>query len=357
MSGWGNIFKKPSIYYHGLYWIFNALFFTVIWWSRNDYKYFFLYLQENFAYLPGGMIFTYFSVYYLIPRFFFRNKIILYIILQFLVLLLYPVASNLVSAYFISPVLLGVEAKFLFYYGYLSIILILVFDIFPLAGVIVLNRFKKEAFARQRAELEKTATELKLKEAELKLLKAQIHPHFLFNTLNNIYSLSLEKSDKTSDLLIRLADMLSYIIYDCNTERVSLSKEIEFIRSFIELQKIRYYNCDISLKIKVDANTLQIAPMILHTFVDNAFKHGADKDAKSPWIKISITSKAGLLFFSVLNSTRNNDLVLDKITGIGITNALKRLELLYPDRHDLVINSSGNKYSVFLKLDLLKHEQ
>ncbi len=352
-----NIFQKPTIYFHALYWLLNVVFFTVIWWSRNDYKYFLLYLQENAAYLPGGMIFTYFSVYYLIPKFFFRNRIFLYIILQLLVLLLYPVISNLVSAYFISPVLLGIEPKYLFYYGYLSIILILVFDIFPLAGVIVLNKFKADAVARQRAENEKTATELRLKEAELKLLKAQIHPHFLFNTLNNIYSLSLEKSDKTSDLLIRLADMLSYIIYDCNTERVSLAKEIEFIRSYIELQRIRYYNCNISLKVNVEANTLQIAPMILHTFVDNAFKHGADKDAKSPWIKISVTSKAGLLYFLVLNSTRNDDLVLDKITGIGISNAMKRLQLIYPERHDLVINNTGNKYSVFLKLDLLKHEQ
>jgi two-component system, LytTR family, sensor kinase len=356
MIGWGNIFKKPVIY-HALYWIFNVLFFTVIWWSRNDYKYFFLYLQENAAYLPGGMIFTYFSVYYLIPRFFFRNKILLYIFLQLLVLLLYPVVSNLVSAYFISPVLLGIEAKYLFYYGYLSIILILVFDIFPLAGVIVLSRFKKEAIARQKAELEKTATELKLREAELKLLKAQIHPHFLFNTLNNIYSLSLEKSEKTSDLLIRLADMLSYIIYDCNTERVSLAKEIEFIKSFIELQRIRYYNCDISLKIDVELNSLQIAPMILHTFVDNAFKHGADRDAKNPWIKISITSKNGFLFFSILNSTRDDEPESDKLTGIGIANVMKRLELIYPERHDLVINNSDRKYSVFLKLELLKHEQ
>lgn len=356
MSRWGKIFKTPSIYYHALYWLFNVLFFTVIWWSRNDFKHFFLFFQENAAYLPAGMIFTYFSVYYLIPRFFFRNKIIVYIILQLLVLLFYPVVSNLVSAYFISPVLLGMEAKFLFYYGYLSIILILVFDIFPLAGVIVLNRFKNDSVARQRAELEKTATELKLKEAELKLLKAQIHPHFLFNTLNNIYSLSLEKSDKTSDLLIRLADLLSYIIYDCNTEKVSLSKEIEFIKSFIELQKIRYYNCDITMKIDIEANTLQIAPMILHTFVDNAFKHGADKDAKDPWIKISITSKTGFLFFSILNSTRNDDPESDKIAGIGISNAVKRLELIYPERHDLVINNTGNKYSVFLKLELLKHE-
>jgi sensor histidine kinase YesM len=271
-------------------------------------------------------------------------------------MLLYPVFSNFVRAFYVEPVIHGVDAPYSVYKGFLSIILILVFDIVPLAGVIVLNKFKEDSMARQRAEHEKTATELKLKEAELKLLKAQIHPHFLFNTLNNIYSLSLEKSDKTSDLLIRLADMLSYIIYDCNTERVSLAKEIGFIKSFIELQKIRYYNCDISLKIKVETNTLQIAPMILHTFVDNAFKHGADKDAKSPWIKISITSKDSLLFFSVLNSTRDDDLVLDKITGIGISNALKRLELIYPERHDLVINNSGNKYSVFLKLDLQKHE-
>jgi len=311
-----------------------------------------IYFHENAAFLPGGMIFTYFSVNYLIPRYFFKNRIPLYIFLQVVVLLLYPLFSNAVVTLYVSPVIHHVHTPYALYNGFLSLILILIFDIVPLAGVRILNRFRQDALARHKTENDKIQAELKLKEAELKLLKGQIHPHFLFNTLNNLYSLSLEKSDKTPDLLIRLADMLSYIIYDCRSEKVPLVKEIDFIKSFLELQRVRYDSCDISFKLDGELNDKVIAPMILHTFIDNSFKHGADKDSGNPWIKIKVTCKDGVLFFTVINSTKNTDRNEDKVPGIGISNVDKRLDLIYPDRHDLAIYDSGNRYSVFLKLEL-----
>lgn len=346
------IFLKPWFYYHTLYWIFNVLFFTLIFWSRNGYKDFLITLHENIAFLPGGMIFTYFSVNYLIPRYFFNNKIATYIFFQIVVFLVYPVLSNTIATFYISPVIHNIQSPYKLYNGFLSIILILIFDIVPLAGVKILNQFKKDALLRQKTENDKMQAELKLKEAELKLLKGQIHPHFLFNTLNNLYSLSLEKSDKAPDLLIRLADMLSYIIYDCRSEKVPLKKEIDFIRSFLELQRVRYDTCNISFKLNGELNNEEIAPMILHTFIDNSFKHGADKDSENPWIKITITCKKGILFFTVINSIKNGSLDDDKAHGIGISNVDKRLDLIYPERHDLIINKSDNRYSVFLKLDL-----
>jgi LytS/YehU family sensor histidine kinase len=222
----------------------------------------------------------------------------------------------------------------------------------PLAGVKILNQLRKDALLRQKTEHEKTEAELKLREAELKLLKGQIHPHFLFNTLNNLYALSLEKSDKTSELLIRLADMLKYIIYDCNSEKVALIKEVNFINNFLELQRVRYDTCQISFMHDGDLNNQQIAPMILHTFIDNSFKHGAEKDSVNPWIKISMISKKGILFFTVINSIKTNEVKGKKTTGIGISNAIKRLDLIYPDRYDLSINESSDRYSVILKLEL-----
>jgi sensor histidine kinase YesM len=301
------------------------------------------------------MAFTYFSVYYLIPNFFFSNKILKYIVLQVFVLVLYTAFSNVISTYYISPVVYNIEGEYHLFNRFLTIILILIFNIVPLAGVKIISKFREEALIRQKYEHEKTTAELKLREAELKLLKSQIQPHFLFNTLNNIYALSLEKSDKTPDLLIRLSDMLSYIIYDCNAEKVSLRKEIQFINSFVELQKVRYSDCEISVKVKGDMNRLQIAPMILHSFIDNAFKHGPDKDSHNPWIKICLTEHSGSLFFSVINSTRDNTLP-QKVPGIGIGNVLKRLELIYPESHDLVIKHTSDKYFVLLKLVLQKNE-
>jgi sensor histidine kinase YesM len=352
MSNQRSLFSRPALYYHALYWLLNVLFFTLVFWSGNGYKDFLINLHENAAYLPIGMIFTYFSVNYLIPHFFLKNRIASYIFLQVVVLLLYPVFSNAVVTFYISPVIHNEHSTYSLYNRFLSIILILIFDIVPLAGVKILTRFRRDALLRQKTEHEKTEAELKLKEAELKLLKGQIHPHFLFNTLNNLYSLALEKSDKTPDLLIRLADMLSYIIYECNSEKVPLSKEIDFINSFLELQRVRYDTCDISFHYSGEINNKQIAPMILHAFIDNAFKHGADKDSGSPWIKISLSATNGILFFEAINSVKG-EIESDKSdSGIGILNAKKRLALLYPDRHDLVINNTDNNYSVFLKLYL-----
>ena len=347
-----SIFLKPVFYYHILFWTCNVLFFTLIFWSRNENKDFLESLHENAAFLPMGMIFTYFTVNYLIPRFFFNNKVSLFIFFQVILLALYPIVSNMVLYFYVSPVIYNSRTEYSFYGGFLSTILILVFDIVPLAGVKILNRFKHEALLRQESEHIKTQAELKLREAELKLLKGQIHPHFLFNTLNNLYSLSLEKSDKTPDLIIRLADMLSYIIYDCVSDKVPLTKEVDFINSFIELQKVRYDTCPISFKVIGELNNKQIAPMILHTFIDNSFKHGADKDSGNPWIKISLTAKDEFLFFAVINSIKTDYENKKSLAGIGINNANKRLDMLYPGKYDLLINNSDEKYSVFLKLKL-----
>jgi sensor histidine kinase YesM len=352
MSQSRSIFPISPIYYHAIYWMLNVLFFTLMVWSKNGYTAFLRNLHENAAFLPMGMVFTYFSVIYLIPNFFLQNRITAYIFLQVVVLLAYPIFSNIVATYYVAPVIYNTDTIYRPYNGFLSIILILVFDIVPLAGVKLLNQFRKDALLRQKTEFEKTEAELKLREAELKLLKGQIHPHFLINTLNNLYALSLEKSDKTPDLLIRLADMLKYIIYDCNSEKVALIKEISFINNFLELQKIRSDACQISFTHDGDLNTQQIAPMILHTFIDNSFKHGADKDSVSPWINISMVYKKGMLLFSVINSTKKNGTKGIKSAGIGINNAIKRLELIYPDRYDLSIKESSDRYSVILKLEL-----
>ena len=146
--------------------------------------------------------------------------------------------------------------------------------------------------------------------------------------------------------------MLSYITYDCSAEKIPLSKEIEFINSYIELQKLRYDASNISMKVSGNMNSKKIAPMILHTFIDNSFKHGAEQDTGNPRIKIVITIYDNLLFFSAINSKRKDDEYKEKVTGIGLKNAVKRLELIYPDRHDLVINNSENRFSVFFKIEL-----
>jgi two-component system LytT family sensor kinase len=355
--------SDKNLNFYILYWIFYVLFFSF---QRSTAQhYFFLvgglnldYLESlkisfltNLAFLPGVIIITHLAIDFVLPRFYFSNRFFLFSIILILIVLLYPVIPYLIRTYIVEPFIYNDPNDYVLY-NYFAAMLIFVFGMAPLAGFKISGHLREKALLQQNIEHDRLESELKLKEAELKILKSQIHPHFLFNTLNNLYSLSLEKSDKAPDLIIRLADMLSYIIYDCNSDRVQLTKEIDFLNSFIELQKVRYDSCDIQFNISGELNKLQIAPMILHTFVDNSFKHGPDKDSGSPWIRISLAMSSGLLFFTVVNSTVKYENSNSKTSGIGISNAKKRLELIYPEKHDLVINHSGNTYSVFLKIQL-----
>jgi sensor histidine kinase YesM len=357
------IFSNINLKFYILYWIFYFLFFSF---QRSaSQHYFFLVggvdlnyldalkisLLTNLAFLPGVIVITHLVVNFILPKFYFNNRFFLFSLILVLIVILYPVIPYLVRTYIVEPYIYN-DPNDYGLYNYFAAILIFVFGMAPLAGFKISGHLRERALLQQKIEHDKLKSELKLKEAELKLLKSQIHPHFLFNTLNNLYSLSLEKSDKVPDLIIRLADMLSYIIYDCNSDRVPLSKEIDFLNSFIELQKVRYDSCNIQFNTSGEFNNMQIAPMILHTFIDNSFKHGPDKDSGSPWIRVSITLNDGLLFFIVINSTIKEERYDNKTSGIGISNAMKRLELIYPEKYDLVINHSGNKYAVFLKLQL-----
>lgn len=348
-----------------LYWICYLIFFSI---QRSIAQhYFFLvggldlnYLDSlkisflsNLVYLPGVIIVTHLVVDYVLPRYYFSNRFTVFSLILFLIVLLYPVIPYLIRTYFIEDFIFNDPNDYTLY-NYFAGIMIFVFGMAPLAAYRLSRHLREKDLLHSTIAHDRLEAELKLKEAELKLLKSQIHPHFLFNTLNNLYSLSLEKSDKTPDLIIRLADMLSYIIYDCNSDRVQLTKEIDFLNSFIELQKVRYDSCDIQFNVSRALNNMQIAPMILHSFIDNSFKHGPDKDSGSPWIRISIATDGDLLYFTVINSTEKDYKKENQVSGIGISNAKKRLELLYPERHDLVINHSGNTFSVFLKLQLEK---
>jgi two-component system LytT family sensor kinase len=222
----------------------------------------------------------------------------------------------------------------------------------PLAWIKIAEHLRADAVFHQKLDNDRLKALLKLKETELKLLKSQLHPHFLFNTLNNLYSLALEKSDKTPDLIIRLGDMLSYIIYDCSSDKVPLTKEVDFIKSFIELQRVRYESCDIIFDIEGEISNQSIAPMLLHTFIDNSFKHGAAQNPGKSLIKIEIELYNGTLEFSVLNNKVYKKENPEKGSGIGIDNTRKRLDHIYKERYELKIDDKENEYSVFLRLRL-----
>lgn len=188
--------------------------------------------------------------------------------------------------------------------------------------------------------------------AEVQLLKSQIHPHFLFNTLNNIYSFSLEGSSKTPEMILKLSSLLSYMLNDCRAEQVRLEKELEIMKNYIDLQKERYARfIEIAWNVEGDLEDKYIAPLLMLPFLENAFKHGTSEQVGTSWLSVDLSVRSNTLRCNIANS--KNELVLCRTRGkgIGIDNVKKRLELMYPGSHQLQIQE-GNPFEVSLLVDL-----
>ncbi|MEJ7683275.1 MAG: sensor histidine kinase [Segetibacter sp.] len=196
---------------------------------------------------------------------------------------------------------------------------------------------------KQEIEHEKLAT-------ELSFLKSQINPHFLFNTLNNIYSLALVKSDATADAVLKLSSIMRYVLSETKHDTVPLEKEIQFIKDYIELQKVRLTD-KVTIQFLTEGNTEQkrIAPLILIPFVENAFKYGISaKEASAILFKLKA-------YNNIIDFTSQNNIVAgekekNEQTGIGLKNTKRRLELLYPEKHTLTVSKENNRFIVHLTL-------
>ena len=186
---------------------------------------------------------------------------------------------------------------------------------------------------------------------ELELLKAQLNPHFFFNTLNNIYSLVYKKSDEAPAALMKMSDIMRYMLYESKAERVPLEKELEYLDDYIELQKLRFTDPGyIDYTVKGELADHEIPPMMLLSFVENAFKHGK-KRVSNPGIIVHIEASEKLLNFIVSNYIIDDQIKeMPGRTGIGLKNIKRRLELLYPNSHDLTITASDGRYTVNLNI-------
>lgn len=187
--------------------------------------------------------------------------------------------------------------------------------------------------------------------SELALLRSQVNPHFLFNTLNNIYSLVYRKSDDAPEAVMKLSSIMRYMLYDATTDSVPLDKEIEYLKSFIELQGLRIKHADfVSLQIQGEITGKTIAPMLLIPFVENAFKHGSK--THQPGIIIRLITSPGHMSFEVSNYLKKTVNEGDnQASGIGLANIRRRLELLYPGSHELVISRDEEMFRINLEIE------
>lgn len=332
---------------HLILWVGVWLFFI----------YFFSYNSENIHFilafstilLPITAATTYLIAYYLIPEFLLKKKILwfgIYSLFTLLFTTFFTVLSLILSIAYIPDLRMDdlppMSRNYIF-------ILILVYLVVALiSGVRLWKQNLQTAASNNELQRKILETQLHLKEQELEYLKSQIHPHFLFNTLNTIYGFALQKSKYTPDTIIKLSGLLDYILYQVKKPVVNLQQEITHIQQYIDLEKIRFQDTlNVSIATEGLNENIQIAPMLFLPFVENAFKHG-DLIDDFLRVEINIYSSEKNLHFNIRNTCNFKGYK----SGIGLENIKKRLELLYPDRYVLQITPEENYFNVDLRIIL-----
>lgn len=397
---------RSPLLVHVLFWSV-AFGFFVVFFGREARSY-----SESTLFvallLPVAMATTYFTAGLLVPRFLLTKRYALFV--------LYGVYALIASVYLELVVLI---VSFMLLAGYeieamtpptldlMGLIVALYVVVFLAVAADLARRWQRLRVSHENTERARLEAELALREAELARLKSQMQPHFLFNTLNNLYGLTLERSDDAPDVVLRLSELLDYVLYRCNGKLVPLREEIEHLQTYLDLERLRY-DQRVTIDMYVDGAVPEayIAPLMLTPFVENGFKHGASSSVGRSWIVVRIGVEDGLLRFTVENAKprartryrtagRNatpsgsqreappTDTQRDRMptgsardatpsasrrgeapsadeapwadeasSGIGLENVRRRLRLLYPEAHELIIEDLPDRYAVHLTVPI-----
>lgn len=302
----------------------------------------------------------------LIPEFLLKKKRLMFLVLLFAEVSVFALIIGYYSEWLITRYPLANKANYITFglidrkfapgsWDYFSNIFI---DVGGVVFLFVLGCLMQYFFKeRKRTEL----LQKKQLESELMLLRSQINPHFLFNVLNSIYSLSLKKSDLTPQIVLKLSDILRYMLYESKADHVSLEKEISMLQDYISIEQVRLVQKDaIHIDVEGPLQSYVIAPALLISFIENAVKHGLDSRAEDAFVKIHITMdpQTDILHFDCLNNYKslNGKVHTKKAGGIGLENVNKRLSLIYGDKQELSITDNNELYEVNLQIKLKKNE-
>ncbi|WP_109438059.1 sensor histidine kinase [Aquimarina algiphila] len=340
-----SFFLKNRILKHILFWIFYLLI-----WVLMDVMYGIPFTKAFYNYL-GCLIeipFYYVHMYYLWPKYIGNKRYLPYFLIFIPLLLINALLVRLSQYYFIYPVLLNVSDlpnDYLSFSRILSLARSILLWFGPPTAIKILRDYYEN-----KIRLEKVQNEQKT--SELNFLRSQVNPHFLFNTLNNLYSLSLKGSKKTPEALLQLSNLLSYTLYEGAEDKISLEKEIQHLNDYIELEKLRFGN-RLHLKMEMDGdfNNIMITPLILIPVVENAFKHCSLNERGDVDIYIKIAFDKGDLCIKTINPVANSKKDNTK-HGIGVQNLSKRLEIIYPQRHTFRLEELNHKFYVDLCIQL-----
>lgn len=344
------IFKTPRLIWHLVFWVVFISFFAIVYASfeENYAEQFLIQLTDATYQLPP----VYFALYFLMPRLLFKERYITFSLSLIGLVFAASIASWMVYIYVQDPLFWPEDsyAPDVWNWGKIFKATNKVYPVIVLA--IVIKWFKywfKDQKRTQQLEQEKL-------QAELKFLKAQVHPHFLFNTLNNLYALTLKQSKDAPEVVLKLSDLLDYMLYECNAELVPLKKEIKLVEDYIALEKMRYGNrLEVTFDIRGEIEQTMIAPMMILPFVENSFKHGVSGELNESWVSIDLSVKEENLTLKVENSRSKSEGHEDHFKykeGIGLKNVKRRLDLIYKENFDLNILDSEESFLVVLKLNL-----
>lgn len=333
---------------HLVFWVSIVLFFVLLYGSFNDQ--YIRQLQLQLLFLPDKLVATYITLYILMPKYLLKGRYSKFFILLVLSLLLSGFMHWTMQYFIERPIFYNGEDWGPYIYP--AKILKSTTYVYPYVLVAFIIKFLKHWYAQQKEVAEAVQGRL---ETELKFLQTQLHPHFLFNTLNNLYALTLKKSDKAPELVLKLSDLMDYMLYECgDKEQVLLEREIQFLRNYFEIEKIRYGDrLKIEMNISGSTTGLKIAPLIFLPFLENAFKHGISADLDQVWINLDLKIESSKLQFEIKNSVPEIVVAANSNNGIGLRNVKRRLELQYgPENFELTTEAETSYYLVKLLLHL-----
>lgn len=337
----GSEYLSKKGVYHGLVWLIYALVLLSLDGSKGNFVFT---LRNTTIHIFFMMVIVYFNYWYLIPHYLSQKRFLIYLILLFLTaVLITPIemvclywniaGNNNIDAQL--ELLTKQSGHFIF--------------LFMTLIVSTLLKITKEWLFQQAVQKD---LENKNLQSELSFLKSQINPHFLFNTLNSLYALTLKKSDKAPELVLQLSDMMRYMLYKSNEKEVPLEHEIRYIENYLALEQTRYGD---KARIEFDyvgeaASQYKIAPLLFITFLENSFKHGLSQSIEHGFVECFIYTENGMIDYTLQNSktTERDDNYFQG--GIGLVNVKRRLELIYPKRYQLDIHETEDTYVVNLKI-------
>ena len=338
------LITKPAVY-HSVFWIGLLLLISFFEAYFSDKGSLLFYLSNNVIKLVIIGAAVYYNIYVLIPKYLANKQLTHYFLFLILVVLIVTPIENFLM-FTKSEGFPEVQAQLVNGRHYFFV------TNFFILGTSTVVKITIDWLKSQRERQELQTQNM---QSELRFLKSQINPHFLFNTLNSLYALTLKKSDDAPDIVLKLSEMMRYMLYECNEPQVPLNKEISYIANYLELEKLRQgKSIDIDFNVEGHVTDQKVAPLMFIPFIENCFKHGLGNQLSQGFVRISLKVEGRDVQATISNSKPESmpKPLHPRSGGIGLANVRRRLNLLYPDRYTLDIEDAPDAYTVHLKISL-----